>query len=202
MQKIRLLLLLAVLFSFPVISHAQAFEDNANLIYLGFGLPPGRTIAEDIPNKDIYTNYHLNNYGTGILRYEHGLNKYFGVGLNLEYSAASVNYKYDPNQLQNPRYTYTHNISLIGGYIRLNGHFPVGDKFDLYGGVGLGYTDKIDKATDTNPNNANTNNQSAILNFDWQVTLGARYMVKKGFGMFAEFGYATTNAQIGIVFRF
>ncbi len=202
MKKITLLLLLAILFVFPKSGHAQAFDDNANLIYIGFGLPPGRVIAEDIQNLNIYTNYHLNNYGTGVLKYEHGLNKYFGVGLNFEYSAATVNYKYDPVYLTNPRYTHTNNIGLIGGYLRMNGHFPIGEKLDIYGGVGLGYTYKIDKSSDTNPNNANTNNNSYILNFDWQLTFGARFMVKKGFGMFAEFGHATTVAQVGLVFRF
>jgi hypothetical protein len=202
MKKIKSLLFLAAIVLLPTLNYAQAFDDNANLIYIGFGLPPGKVIAEDIINKESYTNYHLNNYGTGILRYEHGLNKYFGVGLNMEYSAASVNYKYDMVSTTTPRFTRTDKISVFGGYLRLNGHFPVGEKLDFYGGVGLGWTYKVDNSTDTNPNNVNFNNAAYIFGFDWQVSVGARFMVKKGFGMFAEVGYATTPCQIGVVFRF
>src|ERR1700758_2078851 len=73
---------------------AQAFSDGANLIYLGFGLPPGQNVTQQYDPYKNFVDYKFYNYGTGVLKYEHGFHKYFGCGLNLEYSNSSANYKY------------------------------------------------------------------------------------------------------------
>jgi hypothetical protein len=201
MNAVKRIILGFVLLSAPVIGSAQAFGDGTNLVFLGFGLPPGSKLTQTYDPNPSYTTYKLHNYGTGILKYEHGMHKYFGIGLNLEYSAATGNYSYDySNSLR-----YSNNVthSVLGAYLRLNGHFPIGDKVDIYGGVGLGYLYTIDNITDNNPNaSQNTSHKNSVLGFDEQVTLGARFMVKEGFGVFAEAGYATTACQVGVVLKF
>ncbi|HXC04759.1 MAG TPA: outer membrane beta-barrel protein [Bacteroidia bacterium] len=200
MKKWLFLLLLAT----PFLGKAQSFADGTNLLYLGFGLPPGTVLNNTNTFVQNYTDLNINNYGTGVLKYEHGFHKYFGLGLNLEYSAASISYKYGPNITN--IYTVTDKRSVFGGYVRFNGHFPIGDKFDIYGGFGLGYLYTLDIAKDSNPNNTSsndaTNHNSHDLEFSYQITVGARLMVKEGFGLFAEFGYATTPCQLGVVLKF
>lgn len=195
----RKFLLLLFLLS-PLLPYAQSFADGTNLIYLGFGLPAGEGIQQQFNSYRNYTDYKFNNYGTVVAKYEHGLHKYFGMGLNTEYSAASVSYKYDDSN--SLRYQVNINSNVFGIYARMNGHYPVSDKFDLYAGTGLGYLYTINKYTDTNPNNSNEQHNSHVLNFDYQLSLGARFMVKQGFGLFVEAGRATTTFQLGIVLKF
>ena len=179
---------------------SQAFDDGKNIISIGFGLPATSRITNTFDQYKSNTDYNFKNYGTVILKYEHGLQKYFGIGLNLEYSNGSISYKYD----NSPTLRYEVNIksSLIGGYARLNGHFPIGKSLDIYGGAGLGYIYKIDNYNDTNPTNSNISHKNTSLDFDYQLTLGARYMIKEHLGLFGEVGQASTIAQLGICLGF
>ena len=182
---------------------AQAFQDGTNLVYLGFGLPAGQNIKQQYEPYNNYTDYRFYNYGTVVLKYEHGFHKYFGCGLNMEYSNSSIDYKYA--DAVNSTNLFQHKISsnILGMYVRMNGHFPIGENLDIYGGFGLGYLYTINKYTDSNPN-ASTNSlqNSKVLDFDYQLTLGVRYMIKPGFGLFGEIGHATTTCQLGFVFKF
>src|ERR1035437_3473177 len=180
--------------------YSQAFGDGKNLVSVGFGLPGTSILQSTFDQYKSNTDYNSKNYGAVVLKYEHGLQKYFGVGLNLEYSGGSILYKYsNNNQLL---YSVNMTSSLVAGYARLNGHFPIGKSFDIYAGAGLGYYYKIDNYNDTNPTNTNTSHKNTYLNFDYQLTLGVRYMIKEHFGMFAEIGQASTIAQIGITLGF
>ncbi len=184
-------------------SSAQAFDDGANIISLGFGLPPSKRIQDDFVYNYNY-DYKLKNYGTAVLKYERGLHKYFGIGLNLEYSASRQTYKYasaaDP---QNYQYLYDVKNKTIAGYVRFNGHLPVGQKLDFYGGVGLGYSNEIRNYKDTNPavKDPERNQRKSVFDFDYQITAGARFMIKDHVGMFFEIGKATTICQLGLAFK-
>jgi opacity protein-like surface antigen len=200
MRKITHAILFGLITS--TISFAQSFDDGTNLFSIGFGIPPAQRIKNEL-NEQYKANfeYKLNNYGTLVLKYEHGLIKYFGMGLNLEYSGAGVSYKYY-DKLQQP-FQQKVKSNVFGFYARFNGHYPITDKFDLYGGVGLGYQYSINKYTDTNPNpDTNISKKIKIFDFDYQATIGARFMIKENFGMFAELGRATTTAQVGFTFKF
>ena len=185
---------------------AQAFQDGTNLISLGFGLPPGQNISQNVDPYKSYTDYKFYNYGTVVLKYEHGFHKYFGCGLNLEYSNNSVNYQYNDAINSSLIYQRKININIFGAYVRMNGHFPIGEHLDLYGGFGLGYLYTINKVNDTNTSattsTSTQKNSSKVLDFDYQATLGVRYMIKPGFGLFGEIGHATTVCQLGFVFKF
>src|ERR1700761_3264625 len=137
MKKLRTLVLSLLLLAAPAASFAQAFSDGKNLFNIGFGLPPGNAITTPYYNNPSFTNYTQDNYGTVVLKFEHGMSQYFGVGINAEYSRALNKYQYDTNTAL--RYNVTQSQSVIAGYLRFNGHYPIGDKIDIYGGVGLGY---------------------------------------------------------------
>ena len=203
MKKIQsLIVIIAASITFSGNVFSQAFDDGTNLIFLGFGIPPSERIKNDF-NRDYknYIDYKFSNYGTGVLKFEHGLHKYFGIGLNLEYSGASVSYKYDDSNTL--RYQRTIKSNVFGFYGRINGHYPIGEKLDIYAGVGLGYLYTLNKYTDTNPNpTVNTQQKQVVLDFDYQFTVGLRFMVKDNIGLFAEAGWATTPAQLGLVFKF
>lgn len=182
---------------------AQAFEDGTNLVYLGFGLPPGQNVTQQYDPYKNFFDYRFYNYGTVVLKYEHGFHKYFGCGLNLEYSNSSANYKYADVVNSNNLFQRKISSNIIGMYVRMNGHLPIGKSFDIYGGFGLGYLYTLNKYTDTNPNAVNNSQQNSnVFNFNFQATLGLRYMIKPGFGLFGEIGYATTLCQLGFAFKF
>ena len=204
MKKIKnLTLLLSAILVSSLVS-AQAFDDGKNLVSVGFGFPPTARITESLTQYQNYNDYNYKNYGTVVLKYEHGLSKYFGVGLNLEYSGANVTYKYAVARVFKTDTNYQVNVNgtVMGFYARLNGHYPIGDKFDVFGGVGLGYLLTIDKSTDNNPKSTSNDFNTQSVIFDYQVTFGARYMVKEHFGLFAEVGWASTNVQVGITLGF
>ena len=182
---------------------SQAFDDGTNLVTIGFGLPPAKNITQDFDTKTHFTDYHLKNFGTIILKYERGLHKYFGLGLNLEYSGSSVNYKYGILNSDSLKYQIAIKSNVFGAFVRLNGHLPVGEKLDFYAGVGLGYKLTLYNYMDTNPNTAqDVQHKSSNFDFAFQGTVGARYMVKESVGLFIEAGFATTICQLGVVMKF
>jgi hypothetical protein len=202
MKKLQsLVVICSVLFSVNQLK-AQAFDDGKNLISAGFGFPATSVITQNLPTYQNELNYNYKNYGTIVLKFEHGLVKYFGVGLNLEYSSASLGYDYTQPRTFNTDTTYHVNInnSLIAGYLRLNGHYPIGDHLDIFAGFGLGYAYQLNNYSDNNPDNTGKNTKTQSFQFDWQFTLGLRYMIKPHFGLFAEVGKATTSVQMGITF--
>jgi len=183
---------------------AQAFDDGKNLISLGFGFPPTSEITQSLTTYQNDQDYDYKNYGTVILKYEHGFAKYFGIGLSAEYSGANVTYQYTVHRVFNPDTNYKVNINnnVFGAYLRLNGHYPIGDKFDIFAGVGLGYLYIQNNSTDNNPNSTSNDYKTQSLVFNAQFTLGARYMIKDHIGLFAEVGWASTNVQVGVTFGF
>ncbi len=205
MKKLKRLFLIcfAVLVSNALM--AQAFDDGKNFASAGFGFPATSEISQTLTQYSNQQDYDYKNYGTIVLKYEHGFAKYFGAGINLEYSTANVNYNYTVTRVFNTDTTYkaNENSTTYGFYLRLNGHFPIGDKLDLFAGVGLGYLLTLDNSSDNNPKGpVATNFKNQTLNFNGQFTLGARYMIKEHFGLFAEVGSASTNVQVGIVLGF
>ncbi|MGP8214098.1 MAG: outer membrane beta-barrel protein [Bacteroidia bacterium] len=180
---------------------AQAFDDGKNLISLGFGTPPTSRITESLSMYQNDLNYNYKNYGTVVLKYEHGFSKYFGVGLNLEYSGANATYQYNNIYNQGP-YTETDNNSVMGAYLRLNGHYPIGESFDIFCGIGLGFlytvNDKSNNDPNPTPSDPNASKTTSLVFDSPQFTFGARYMVKEHFGLFAEVGWASTTFQVGI----
>jgi len=204
MKKIKNILSACAVLLVCNFASAQAFDDGKNLVSIGFGFPATSKVTQNFSDYQNYTNYNYKNYGTIVLKYEHGLMKYFGVGLNLEYTNEAVTYQENQARPFTTDTTYTVSIhsSVIGGYVRLNGHYPVGDKLDLFAGVGMGYLYTLNKDKDPNPSNANKNSNTTSFVFDAQFTLGMRYMIKDHFGLFAEMGWATTTVQMGITFGF
>ena len=184
-------------------SSSQAFGDGTHVIYLGFGVPPNSVKYDFKRDFGFSANeyvYKLNNYGTGVLKYEYGLHKYFGLGLNLEYSASFESYKKTDETSSIPDKESKNKE--MAAYFRLNGHLPLIQKLDIYGGVGLGYSYQLYKYTETLNETILQNKKETELSFDYQFTIGARFMVKDKIGLFVEFGWASTPLQVGIAFKF
>jgi hypothetical protein len=121
------------------------------------------------------------------------------LGLNAEYSNTSFNYKYlSPTATE---YEVTTKNNIIGAYGRMNGHLPLVDKLDIYGGVGLGYLISFNRTKDTNPSSV-LDQKENVLVFDYNLSIGARFMVKDNVGVFFEVGSYTTRCQLGMAMKF
>jgi hypothetical protein len=82
----------------------------------------------------------------------------------------------------------------------MNGHLPLGEIVDVYGGVGLGYLYTVNKYLDSTQ--ADVMHTSKVFDFDYQLSAGVRCMVKENIGLFAEVGRATTLFQLGTAIKF
>ncbi len=183
---------------------SQSFDDGTNLVFIGFGLPPTKRILDHYDKYKVYEEKHIRNYGTVVLKYEHGLHKNFGVGIHTEYSGSSLTYKsYDGPSSSTLLYSAVIKSNLLAAYLRMNAHLPLDEKFDFYGGAGLGYFYLIDNRVVTDEKTkVDDIRKSTDLEFDYQLTLGMRFMIKESTGIFIEIGKATTLAQMGLIFKF
>lgn len=196
-------LLLIFIFSSTAF-YAQAFGDGKNIVSVGFGFPANSLILDSYNADKNYYNNAFHNYGTVVLKYEHGLHKYFGLGIDIEYTGASDTYNdsiYDTSTNKKINQKITSVSNLFAFYGRLNGHYPIGESLDIFGGIGFGYTYEIIKNTNNDPF-VNTSQKTTALQSAFQVTVGARYFIKPKFALFAEVGYALTALQVGITLGF
>ena len=152
MKKTKLLLICLTLFAGK--SNAQ-IEKGTKLFDLGIG---------------------LSSYGTPIhIGYEHLITNKIGIGLAVNYTS----YK-DTGFLDEYKWTF------IYGGIKGNYHFnellKLDSKFDIYGGLTLGYW----KATLDNDNISSNSNYGNSIFFTGQV--GARYFFNEKFSALLEAG--------------
>lgn len=205
MKKLRSTLLLAGIIITGLAS-AQAFDDGKNILSVGFGFLPTSNITGTLTQYQSYQDYNYKNYGTGVLKFEHGLNKYFGVGFCFEYSSAFITYQTPVKNFLgklDSTYTTATNNQVMGFFLRLNGHYPIGDHLDIFAGVDLGYQYTVNSSNQTGQAaNSTTNYRAVSFLFIPQFTIGARYMIKDHFGLFGEVGWAETTFQMGVTFGF
>jgi hypothetical protein len=109
-----------------------------------------------------------------------------GVGLNLGYRSIDFGGGGDDSSVGFLM------VSARGAY-----HYPIGDKLDLYGGLGLNYTKVLTEESEdgSGPNYFNTGVTMAAFG-------GARYYLGSSFGLFGEVGYDLAPMRVGIALKF
>lgn len=77
---------------------------------------------------------------------------------------------------------------------RLNFHFSTTETIDPYFGIGAGYKQATWKFAYTDPNYTGEN-IPGFTSFGFETTIGLRYYLMPGFGMYAELGIAKSVIQ-------
>lgn len=149
---------------------------------------------------------------------EYAVSAHSGVGVSFAHSGFDINASIDSLTKYNVPVSGTlkyRSWSLLGRY---NFHLFTEKRFDLYGGIGLGFRANNFHLTDNDPNK-NWWNFPIDLSFikkvipanittltiptvGGEMTLGMRYHILPPLAVYLEFGTAKSIAQGGVVVRF
>lgn len=134
-----------------------------------------------------YTNIK----GPFYFKYEYGLTQNIGLGINCAFEQfTQIKSELDSMGIDTI-YTEKGYFTSASFIARLNIHAPLGDRFDSYGGLGIGYK-YDDFHTESQPRYA----QNFPIGLD--ATLGLRYFPVKNIALYTEVGFAKSILQIGI----
>lgn len=190
----------------PNSAHAQAFDRGVTAINAGIGLGGARYS---------YISSYNDNYKTSptiVQSIEHGVGGVDGVGaigVGGLFANKTVSYKYTSQGYQSV-YNYDRRWSntVVGlrGTLHLN-EIIESDKFDVYGGLMLGYNigSYKDKSTYTTGGITTDylDNYNYKLNFvTWSTFVGGRYFFTDKIGAYLELGYGASYLNLGLTAKF
>ena len=180
--------------SFPVVSHAQSFQEGDNVLGVGVGLLGGYSVGftgsgvTQSPAINLHFDHGMGDLGPGTWGLG-GYVRYKTVGYKSNY----IYYNYD--------YHYTYLVLGVRGTWHYN-DWHNNDKLDTYGGLMLAYRSVTYKDnTDYGQYgylNTYTYSGSGV---GFSGFLGARYYFSDKVGGYAELGYGLTTLQIGLAVK-
>lgn len=202
MKKVLLVVLLAAFgFGSANKANAQAFEQGKSYIQVGYGF--GNFIQAVFSTYESYDAYKFSTMGPMFGKYEYAISDKVGIGLNVAYASANVDYRtsyFDQNfDLTDLDATIKWStISVLG---RLNLHFGDHDRIDPYWGVGIGYRTASWKWEYSDPNYTGNESFDSVMPFGFETTFGTRFLFTDNIGAYAEIGLAKAVFQAGLVIK-
>jgi outer membrane protein W len=187
-----------------------AFQKGSSSLSIGYGFAsPYKSLFKlgNIFSTDPTTTTKLSSLGPIGVTYEYGVADKISVGLQIAYGTIK-NVTTDKDGLGAGKdYIFTQKMNQVSAIARVNYHFSSSEKFDAYGGLGLGYGNFKFTTTSNDP----TDNAADFALFSIKVPgalgitgqLGAKYYFSSNIGAYAEIGYlAGSFAQLGLTFKF
>jgi hypothetical protein len=126
---------------------------------------------------------------------EVALTNYLGLGINVNYSSYTANFKFDS------LYTGSLALRMPSVLFRINGHFIQDEHWDVYAGGGLGWR-SFDFQYSDNRKDTPSPSFSIPVPFTFELTAGARYLITPNVGVYAELGITRAFVQAGLVASF
>ena len=170
----------------------NAFENNAVYISAGYGVG---TFTKSL--FDTYsvgnTGYSFTSKGPFFAKIGFSTSEKLEFGFNFAYAGADIQYDVDQNIVGNIDWSAW---SLMG---RLNLHLGNSKKFDPYWGIGFGYRVSSWDFRYSDPNYSETQSLKSPIPLAFETTFGARYLVTKNIGAYAEVGISKAMLQFGLV---
>ncbi len=207
MKTLKLALALSLLMFAPAAAlNAQVFDKGVTAINLGIGLGGTRYSYLNAYNSDYKTSPTL------IASIEHGVASVDGIGaigvgglfanksVRYKHTSQSGSYLYDYDQ------KWSNTVVGLRGTIHLN-EILESDKFDLYGGVMLGYNIGSYKDKSTVTHNGVTTDYSDNYHYKlsfvtWSTFIGGRYLFTDHLGAYLEVGYGASYLNLGLTAKF
>lgn len=171
----------------------------------GYGFPrlPGKIFDF---NKD-ENEFRKVGVGPFLFKAEYGLTRQLSIGLSasyIEYTSDWQEQRYDEFHQRNLWFTYGTKLQDIAVMLRLNYHWVISPRAELYMGGGMGYNHWIEEdilpgRSDDSLFNSNFKTPGAFAS---EITLGYRYYLRKRTALYLEMGYGKSIIQGGFVFKF
>lgn len=178
----------------------NAFNEGAMIFTVGYGVP---NVYKWIFSsyKLIHTEAEVKGMGPFHAKFEYGLADKIGVGLNIDFATASIEWADIATKFGD---TNHYNTGFKGNGIavsvRGNWHFYSTKKLDTYAGINFGYDFGAMKFYSDDPNLVAL---LPDLSFPFVIglTVGMRYYVSPNFAIYAELGYSKSLAQFGVSYK-
>jgi opacity protein-like surface antigen len=208
-MKKKLLLLVFTAFVMCQNMNAQALEKGKSVLQVGYGFGSGWSSLTSLYASN--SGYKTSSFGPIASSYEYMITDKIGIGAGFNYASASAtwtqedqNFNFSTGAVTTNIYEYTWKLTVIQFLGRANYHFPIkNDKLDLYGGLGLGFTNFGTSWESTDPDfDKNSYNISLSSPFGYSLNLGARYFFTNNIGAYAELGYGISYFNAGLAFKF
>jgi opacity protein-like surface antigen len=183
------------------LSQAQVFPEGSMNVSVGYGF--GNFVNSFFKALDVFDNMKTQNRGPIHAKGEYMVNEKFGIGLSMNYfgikSSTAITFKNASGQTVTGERGV--NFNSLSGLVRFNYYYMNTDNMGLYSGAGIGYkTSRWDSFND-DPKGT----QSSLPNFvplGFEAIFGVKGMFTPQIGAYAEFGFAKSFAQVGVVFNF
>jgi opacity protein-like surface antigen len=161
--------------------------------------------------------YDVTGIGPAFVKYDYGIDKELGIGLNFGYSTVGITetYTYQDQIYNSTTGTYSTvtyadieelKIKSFTAALRFNYHFGNHPKLDPYLGLAAGYTNTkwTYTAYSTNPSVTPSNNFSfSGIPVHFSFSFGLRYYITEGIGLYTEIGFEKWSViQGGLAIKF
>lgn len=189
-------------------ANAQSFDVGTNAINAGIGLGGSRYSYISSYNNHYTVSPTLSaSYERGVSELGPGI-----LGIGGFFARKSVKYEDANPASYSGAWAYNYEQHWSNTVIGLRGSWHYNewhgsDRFDLYGGIMLGYNIGSYKDKSTRTRNGVTEPWDSGVNYKlsfvtWSSYLGARYLFTDNVGAYLELGYGITYLNLGATFKF
>lgn len=180
----------------------ECFGQGKFALSFGYGFPNlGKAVVQAIIDaSNNPTDVKSSGVGPLHFRAEYGLSDNVGFAASVNYVSAGVKWT-SMNDTTFMVYSNSLSRSSVSVLARLNFHFSVSDKVDPYFGFGAGYKGVTWSITSNDPDVSNYSIKP-FSPFGFETTIGVRYYLTEGIGLYTELGLAKSLMQVGLVAAF
>ena len=196
-KKIAILATATILMINPKNSDAQSFEEEKMYISLGYGGP--NLSASLFKVYESLVGYKVTGVGPIHAKFEYAVSDKIGIGASLNFVNTNVQWDVISGS---ETYEQGYKYMALAANARINWHFVDNDKLDVYYGLGLGYNYSNSEFYTSVPNGLEDATFSISgIPIGFETTFGVRYLFTDNIGIYAEFGWAKSVAQGGLIFK-
>lgn len=171
----------------------------------GYGFPrmPGKMFNF---NQD-ENEFRVVGVGPFLFKAEYGLTRQLSIGISatyIEYTSDWQVQKFHERHQRNIWTTYGTKLQDLAVMVRLNYHWAVTPRSDLYMGGGMGYNHWTEEDILPGlPDDSTFNSKFKVPGaFAAELSLGYRYYFRKRTALYLEMGFGKSLVQGGFVFKF
>lgn len=197
MKNLFIILCVALFCSFTNQSYSQAVKEGSMIVSAGYGWPNiGKYLLKAV--NDGNTDAKTFGFGPIHARFEYVLTEKWGIGASINYASFGSSWS---EMRTNGSSKSEINANTINFLVRINRHYDVSKKVDIYWGAGVGYNNYTLEFKSDDPT-AEKETLSSILPIGFESVFGLRYFINNNFALYTELGWSKSIMQGGIAYKF
>lgn len=177
-----------------------SFKEGTLAVSLGYGAISGGFLKILLKEYEDESGYNFSSLGPIHFRGEYGLSDNLGLVLSINHNSWKASWTHTDTSNAAILHHDQFKRSVTSILARINIHFGNTDRLDPYWGVGAGYR-MVDYSFTSTDTGYDTSFKSPF-NVGFETTLGFRYYIVEGFGLYAELGLAQSIIQGGLAVAF